>query len=69
MIFASATFGPGISRKIGRPPCTARRELIWRGAIIGKEEKELLRFGTGPDELKIIMDNWEDFRTVPAPPR
>ena len=40
----------------------ARRELIWRGAVIGKDEPELLRFCTGSDELKIIMDNWENFR-------
>ena len=40
----------------------ARRELIWRGAIIGKVEEEILPFCDGEDELKIIMDNWENFR-------
>jgi alkanesulfonate monooxygenase SsuD/methylene tetrahydromethanopterin reductase-like flavin-dependent oxidoreductase (luciferase family) len=40
----------------------ARRELIWRGAVIGKEEEILRKFITGDDELDIIMDNWENFR-------
>jgi hypothetical protein len=40
----------------------ARRELIWRGALISKEEDVLLKFCHGEDELNIIMDNWENFR-------
>ncbi len=40
----------------------ARRELIWRGAIIGKEEDILRKFIHGDDELDIIMDNWDNFR-------
>lgn len=40
----------------------ARRELIWRGALIGKEEDVLLKFCHDEDELSIIMDNWENFR-------
>lgn len=40
----------------------ARRELIWRGAIIGKEEHILRKFINGDDELKIILDNWDNFR-------
>ncbi len=39
----------------------ARRELIWRGAIIGKVEEELLPFCEGEDELRTIMDNWQNF--------
>ncbi|NND54394.1 MAG: hypothetical protein HKN56_05415 [Gammaproteobacteria bacterium] len=40
----------------------ARRELIWRGAVIGKEEHILRKFINGDDELDIIMDNWDNFR-------
>jgi hypothetical protein len=40
----------------------ARRELIWRGAVIGKEEDILRKYTHGDDELNIIMDNWENFR-------
>jgi hypothetical protein len=40
----------------------ARRELIWRGAVIGKEEHVLMKFCHDESELKIIMDNWENFR-------
>ena len=40
----------------------ARRELIWRGAVIGKEEHILRKFIHGDDELNIIMDNWDNFR-------
>ena len=40
----------------------ARRELIWRGAIIGKEEHVLRHFCHDDDEVSVIMDNWENFR-------
>jgi alkanesulfonate monooxygenase SsuD/methylene tetrahydromethanopterin reductase-like flavin-dependent oxidoreductase (luciferase family) len=40
----------------------ARRELIWRGAIIGKEEEILRQFINDDSELDIIMDNWDNFR-------
>jgi 5,10-methylenetetrahydromethanopterin reductase len=40
----------------------ARRELIWRGAVIGKEEHVLRKFCHDDDELRVIMDNWENFR-------
>ena len=40
----------------------ARRELIWRGAIIGKEKHVLRRFCHDDDEVGVIMDNWENFR-------
>ena len=40
----------------------ARRELIWRGAIIGKEEHVLRQFCHDDDEVSVIMDNWENFR-------
>jgi 5,10-methylenetetrahydromethanopterin reductase len=40
----------------------ARRELIWRGAIVGKEEHILRKFCHDDEELRVIMDNWENFR-------
>ncbi len=40
----------------------ARRELIWRGALIGREEHVLRKFINGDDELQIILDNWDNFR-------
>ncbi len=40
----------------------ARRELIWRGPLIGKEAEELARCCTGPEELQLILDHWENFR-------
>ena len=40
----------------------ARRELIWRGAVIGKEEHVLRKFCHDDDEVGVIMDNWENFR-------
>ena len=40
----------------------ARRELIWRGAVIGKEEHVLRKFCHDDDELDLIMENWENFR-------
>ncbi|MEJ2138390.1 MAG: LLM class flavin-dependent oxidoreductase [Gammaproteobacteria bacterium] len=40
----------------------ARRELIWRGAVIGKEEEILMKFLHDHDELELVMDNWDNFR-------
>jgi alkanesulfonate monooxygenase SsuD/methylene tetrahydromethanopterin reductase-like flavin-dependent oxidoreductase (luciferase family) len=40
----------------------ARRELIWRGAVIGKEDEILMKFLHDETELKIVMDNWDNFR-------
>jgi len=40
----------------------ARRELIWRGAIIGREEHILKKFLRDETELKIVLDNWNNFR-------
>lgn len=40
----------------------ARRELIWRGAVIGKEEHILMKFLHDEDELKLVMDKWNNFR-------
>jgi len=39
----------------------ARRELIWRGAVIGREEHILQQF-LDEDEIKIVLDNWNNFR-------
>jgi 5,10-methylenetetrahydromethanopterin reductase len=40
----------------------ARRELIWRGAIIGQVRDEIAEFCHDEDELNLIMNNWENFR-------
>jgi alkanesulfonate monooxygenase SsuD/methylene tetrahydromethanopterin reductase-like flavin-dependent oxidoreductase (luciferase family) len=40
----------------------ARRELIWRGALIGKEEEILRKFINDESELDVILDNWDNFR-------
>jgi len=40
----------------------ARKELIWRGSLIGRKEDELAQFCHGPEELRLVMDNWENFR-------
>jgi len=40
----------------------ARRELIWRGAVIGKEEHILRKFINEESELELILDNWNNFR-------
>jgi alkanesulfonate monooxygenase SsuD/methylene tetrahydromethanopterin reductase-like flavin-dependent oxidoreductase (luciferase family) len=39
----------------------ARRELIWRGAIIGQIKQDLLMF-CDEDELQLLLDNWEQLR-------
>jgi len=39
----------------------ARRELIWRGAIAAKYEHDIARFTTGDDEVKLVIDNWDNF--------
>ena len=40
----------------------ARRELIWRGAVIGREEHVLEKFLHDEGELRIVLDNWDNFR-------
>jgi hypothetical protein len=40
----------------------ARCELIWRGALIGREKHVLMKFCNDEDELSIIMEHWENFR-------
>lgn len=40
----------------------ARRELIWRGAVIGREKHILRRFVKDDDELQVILDNFDNFR-------
>ena len=40
----------------------ARRELIWRGAVIGREKETLMKFLHDEDELQIVMDNFNNFR-------
>ena len=39
----------------------ARRELIWRGAIAAKYEHEIAPFTSGEDEVKLVIDNWDNF--------
>ena len=38
----------------------ARRELIWRGGIVAKKTEEIEPFVSGEDEIKLIMDNWDN---------
>jgi len=40
----------------------ARRELIWRGAVIGREQHILEKFLHDEREMKIVLDNWNNFR-------
>ncbi|MGI9341278.1 MAG: LLM class flavin-dependent oxidoreductase [Gammaproteobacteria bacterium] len=40
----------------------ARRELIWRGAVIGREEHILEKFLHDEKEMKLVLDNWNNFR-------
>ncbi|HJP04291.1 MAG: hypothetical protein CL799_11485 [Chromatiales bacterium] len=40
----------------------ARRELIWRAAIVAMIEHEIIKYLNGEDEMKIVRDNWENFR-------
>jgi alkanesulfonate monooxygenase SsuD/methylene tetrahydromethanopterin reductase-like flavin-dependent oxidoreductase (luciferase family) len=39
-----------------------RRELIWRGAIIGQVRKDIRPYCHDEDEVDLILDNWEDLR-------
>jgi hypothetical protein len=39
----------------------ARRELIWRGALVAKQEDELRAFTHDDDEVRLILDNWMNF--------
>jgi len=40
----------------------ARRELIWRGAIIGQIRKDIRPFCHDDDEVQLVIDHWEDLR-------
>lgn len=40
----------------------ARRELIWRGAIIGQVREDVRPFCRDESEVDLIFDNWEDLR-------
>jgi hypothetical protein len=40
----------------------ARRELIWRGAIVAQIEKDIRPYCHDEAELQLILDNWEDLR-------
>ena len=39
----------------------ARRELIWRGALVARYEDELRVFTNDDDEVQLILDNWMNF--------
>ena len=39
----------------------ARRELIWRGALVARYEDELRVFANDDDEVQLILDNWMNF--------
>jgi alkanesulfonate monooxygenase SsuD/methylene tetrahydromethanopterin reductase-like flavin-dependent oxidoreductase (luciferase family) len=42
----------------------ARRELIWRGAIIGQIRKDLRPFCTDDAEVDLVIEHWEDLRVA-----
>ncbi len=42
----------------------ARRELIWRGAIIGQAREHIRPFCHDDAEVDLIIDNWETFRVA-----
>lgn len=39
----------------------ARRELIWRAAIVAKYEHEIAPHVDGDDEVRAVIDNWDNF--------
>lgn len=39
----------------------ARRELIWRGAIVAKYKHEIAPFCHDDDEVQLVVDNWMNF--------
>jgi hypothetical protein len=39
-----------------------RRELIWRAAIIGMNEKEIMPFLHDEQEMQVLRDHWEEMR-------
>ena len=42
----------------------ARRELIWRGAIISQNRDEIRPFCHDESEVDLVIDNWEDLRVA-----
>ena len=42
----------------------ARRELIWRGGIIGQHYDEIRPFCHDDDEVQLVIDNWEELRVA-----
>ena len=42
----------------------ARRELIWRGAIISQNRAEIGRFCRDESEIDLVIDNWEELRVA-----
>lgn len=39
-----------------------RRELIWRGAIIGQIREDIRPYCHDEEEVDLVLDNWEDLR-------
>lgn len=39
-----------------------RRELIWRAALVGMNEKEIMPFLHDEQEMQVIRDHWEELR-------
>jgi 5,10-methylenetetrahydromethanopterin reductase len=39
----------------------ARRELIWRGAIAGKNAAEIRPHADSDEEVQLVIDNWDNF--------
>lgn len=42
----------------------ARRELIWRGAIIAQKREDIRPFCHDESEVDLIINNWEDMRVA-----
>ncbi|MCK6370059.1 MAG: LLM class flavin-dependent oxidoreductase [Gammaproteobacteria bacterium] len=42
----------------------ARRELIWRGAIIGQNRSEIRPFCHDDEEVELVIRNWEELRVA-----
>jgi alkanesulfonate monooxygenase SsuD/methylene tetrahydromethanopterin reductase-like flavin-dependent oxidoreductase (luciferase family) len=39
----------------------ARRELIWRGAIVAKYAEDIAPHVNGDDEVQLVIDSWDNF--------
>jgi len=51
-----------IKEDIAKSDYEARRELIWRAAIIGQVKEDVMPFLKDEDEWQFFVDHWENFR-------